>query len=105
MNRREELEKVFASLNPEKKAIIEPLLDDFVFLEERLRELKKLPHIRVHPKNLARQEITPAGKQYKEYMQAYINALKVLQKTLEHEDANAESPLLKALREFVEDNA
>ena len=100
MDRRQELGEIFKGLPVEKKAIIEPLLDDFVFIEEHLRYLKKLPQIRVHPKNPARQEVTPAGKQYKEYMQSYINALKVLQKTLDHEEENAESPLLKALKEF-----
>lgn len=103
MDRRQELENIFKDLKPEKKAIIEPLLDDFVFIEKHLKYLKKLPQIKVHPKNPARQEITPAGKQYKEYMQSYINALKVLQKTLDHEEDNAESPLLKALKEFEND--
>lgn len=100
MDRRQELEDIFKGLPVDKKAIIEPLLDDVVFIEGHLKYLKKLPQIRVHPKNPARQEVTPAGKQYKEYMQSYINAIKVLQKTLDHEEENAESPLLKALKEF-----
>ena len=56
--------------------------------------------IRVDKKNPARQEITPAGKQYKEYMQSYLNALKVLQKTLYLAGEGDESPLAKELKKF-----
>ena len=60
--------------------------------KDRLESLLKVPHIRIHPDNPARQEITAAGKQYKELMQSYLNAIKVLQSTLsrysvEEEDA------------------
>lgn len=100
MDRREELELIFKDIAENKKAIIEPLLDEFVFIEERLKVLKKLPHLRVHPRNPERQEVTPAGKQYKEYMQSYLNALKVLQRTLYLEGQGEDSPLLKILSEF-----
>ena len=82
MTRLEELKDIFAKVDPEKAAVISPLLPQVVFMEDRLEELQKVPHIRIHPKNPARQEITAAGKQYKETMQAYLNAIKVLQNTL-----------------------
>ena len=82
MTRLEELESIFDKVDADKAAVIAPLLPQVVFLEERLEALRALPHIRVHPKNLARQEITAAGKQYKELMQSYLNAVKVLQMTL-----------------------
>ena len=82
MTRLEELQDIFAKVDPDKAAVISPLLPQVVFLEEQLEKLQKLPHIRIHPKNQARQEITAAGKQYKETMQAYLNAIKVLQMTL-----------------------
>ena len=82
MTRLEELESIFDKVDADKAAVIAPLLPQVVFLEERLRELQKVPHIRIHPKNSARQEITAAGKQYKELMQSYLNAVKVLQSTL-----------------------
>lgn len=103
MDRSERLKEIFQNVDKNKRDVIEPLLDDVVFIEERLRELRKLPMIRVHPKNPARQETTPAGKQYKEYMQSYLNALKVLQKTLIFAGEGDESPLMKALREFEDD--
>ena len=100
MTRIERLKQIFDNVDEDKRDIIMPLLDDVIFIEGRLQELRKLPMIRVHPKNPARQEVTPAGKQYKEYMQSYLNALKVLQKTLYLAGETGESPLLKALKEF-----
>ena len=82
MTRLEELQAIFERVDEDKASVIAPLLPQVVFIEERLRELQKVPHIRIHPKNPARQEITAAGKQYKELMQSYLNAVKVLQMTL-----------------------
>ena len=76
------LKAIFEKVDPDKAVVISPLLPQVVFLEERLDELKQLPHLRIHPKNPARQMVTAAGKQYKETMQAYLNAIKVLQMTL-----------------------
>ena len=80
--RLESLKAIFEKVDADKAAVISPLLPQVVFMEQRLEELKKVPHIRIHPKNPARQEITAAGKQYKELMQSYLNAVKVLQMTL-----------------------
>ena len=82
MTRLEELQTIFEKVDEDKASVIAPLLPQVVFIAERLRELQKVPHIRIHPKNPARQEITAAGKQYKELMQSYLNAVKVLQMTL-----------------------
>lgn len=100
MERIDRLKQIFENVDEDKRAVIEPLLDDVIFIESRLAELRKLPMIRVHPKNPARQETTPAGKQYKEYMQSYLNAIKVLQTTLYRAGEGGESPLMKALQEF-----
>lgn len=103
MERIEKLKKIFENVDEDKREVITPLLDDVIFIEERLADLRKLPMLRVHPKNPTRQEVTPAGKQYKEYMQSYLNAIKVLQTTLYRAGEGGESPLMKALREFEED--
>lgn len=80
--RLESLKAIFEKVDEDKAAVVSPLLPQVVFIEQRLEELRQLPHIRIHPKNPARQEITAAGKQYKELMQSYLNAIKVLQMTL-----------------------
>jgi len=60
------------------KAKADQLVDEIVFLEGQLEELKKLPFINVNPKNFAQQKTTPAAKQYKEFLQQYNNCLRLL---------------------------
>ena len=54
------------------------LVDEIVFIEGWLEELRKLPFIVVNPKNPAQQKATPASKQYKELLQQYNNSLRLL---------------------------
>lgn len=101
MNRREELEKIIPE---ESLDLVNSVLDDVVFLEERLTELKKLPFIEVHPKNPMKQRSTPASKMYKEFLQQYINCIKMIEyviykdKRLDGEEAE-ESPLRRWFKE------
>ena len=100
MSRYETLVAIFDTIEENKKEVIKPLLTEVVFMEQRLNELRALPHIRIHPKNKSSQEITPAGKQYKETMQAYLNAVKVLLTALYRVDSSAADELLEKLKEF-----
>lgn len=101
MSRRDELIKIIPADSLE---LVKSVIDDMVFLEERLTELKKLPFIQVHPTKPELQRSTPAAKQYKEFLQQYINAVKVIEgviyrdKRLEGDEAE-ESPLRKWFRE------
>lgn len=101
MSRRDELIKIIPADSLE---LVKSVIDDMVFLEERLTELKKLPFIQVHPTKPEIQRSTPAAKQYKEFLQQYINAVKVIEgviyrdKRLEGDEAE-ESPLRKWFRE------
>lgn len=94
MNRIEELEQFVG----EETAMIGKTLDEIVFLEEKLEELKKLPFIEVHPKNKTKQRNTPAAKMYKEFLQQYINCIKLVEnvvyreKKLDNQEVE-ESPL------------
>lgn len=87
-------------------ALVEDVVDEVVFLEGRLTELKELPFIQVHPQDKARQRSTPAAKQYKEFLQQYINCIKVIEaviyrdKRLEGDEAE-ESPLRKWFNDHV----
>lgn len=100
LERIERLKKVIESVDEDKRAVIAPLLDDIIFIEGRLQGLRLLPHMRVHPKNPERQEVTPAGKQYKELMQSYLNAIKVVLMIMYRAGENSESPLVKIMQEF-----
>ena len=98
--RRRELENITENIDPDKSAVIKPLIADVVFMERRLDTLRGLPHIRIHPKDPTRQQITAAGKQDKEVMQAYINAIKVILTALYRSDTGGADELLEKLREF-----
>lgn len=96
-------EELVAIIPEESLDLVKSAVDDVVFLEERLKELKKLPFIEVNPKNSMKQRSTPASKLYKEFLQQYINCIKMIEgviyrdKRLEGDEAE-ESPLRKYFR-------
>jgi hypothetical protein len=98
--RYKQLVDITDKLGDDKKAVIAPLITEIVFMESKLESLRELPHLRMHPKNPERQQITPAGKQYKETMQAYLNAVKVVMSALYKTDTSAADELLEKLKEF-----
>ena len=100
MSRLEELTAIAEKLDVDKRTAVEPLLTDIVFMENRLADLRKLPHLRIHPKNPERQQVTAAGKQYKETMQSYLNALKVVLTAINRQESDAAAELLDKLKEF-----
>lgn len=93
------------SIVPEDSVeLVKSVVEDVVFLEERLTELKALPFIEINPKNPVKQRSTPASKLYKEFLQQYINCIKMIEsiiyrdKRLEGDEAE-ESPLRKWFNE------
>lgn len=71
------------------------LIDEIIFIEEQLRDLKQYPFIAVNPKNTMQQKATPAAKQYKELLQQYNNSLRLLLRLSGDigKDAEEDSPL------------
>ena len=100
MARREDLLDVVPD---DAMELVTSVIDDVIFLEERLEELRKLPFIEVNPKNTMKQRSTPAAKQYKEFLQQYINCIKMIEaiiyrdKRLEGDEVE-ESPLREWFR-------
>lgn len=81
------------------------LIDEVVFLEQRMSDLKKYPFIAVNPKNPAQQKPTAASRQYKEFLQQYNNCLRLLLRITGDigGDTEEESPLrawLKSRKEM-----
>lgn len=74
--REKELLELAASAGGEDKA--RQLCEDLAFLEEQLQTLKKLPFLKIDKNDPSKQKSTPAAKQYKELLQQYNNALKLL---------------------------
>lgn len=99
--RRQELIE-YCCNSDEDKTILLPLIDELLFLENRLEDLKKLPFIKINPKNPMQQKSTPAQKQYKELLQQYTNIIKVLTRTIDHDEGNEESPLRKWVKSHAE---
>ncbi len=91
-DRKKELLKIFDQVE-DTKGIIAPMIDDVVFLESRLQELRKLPFIKINPKNPTQQKPTAAAKQYKELLQQYNNCIKILTGILKKYSGEEESPL------------
>jgi hypothetical protein len=92
MTRKEELLKIFDQIE-DTKGIILPMIDDVVFLEQQLDQLRKLPFMKVNPTNPAQQKPTPAAKQYKELLQQYNNCIKILTGILRKDAPEEDSPL------------
>lgn len=88
MSRKDELIKLI-----DNNTALLPLVDEMLYLEEQLDYYRTLPKIKVHPNDLSKQKATPAAKLYKEYLQQYINIVKVLQKATGADDLEEESPL------------
>lgn len=103
MTRYEELSKSLDKINESKKGILLSLLRDFCFLEEQIEKLRDYPRYIVNPKNTTQQKKLPVHDMLKDY-QAQKNdiATKIL-RTLDGE-AIEESPLLKALSRYSEDD-
>ena len=106
MNRRDEI----VALVPEDSLnLVNDVIDEVIFLEGKLTELKNMPFIHINPKNPMQQRSTPASKMYKEFLQQYINCVKMIEyviykeKRLEGEEVE-ESPLRKWFRENANTN-
>lgn len=78
MDRKEQLLAIINKAGSQNDIKAAQLVEEIVFIEEQLVELKKLPFINIHPKNPMKQKATPASKQYKELLQQYNNSLRLL---------------------------
>lgn len=94
--------ELFKDVDEKQRKLVDRLIDEVVYIENMLTELKKLPFIRIHPKNSSKQEITPAGKQYKDMTATYMNAIKILCSLLskvEGEDYDPVEQFMKGMEE------
>lgn len=104
MSRKEELLNIFKSVGESEKQIVINLIDEVVFLEKNLTELKKQPFIKYHPNNPNISKQTAAGKMYKEMLQQYNHTIKLLLGVLKNEGASEESPLQAFLKTLNKGN-
>lgn len=97
MNRKEELLNLI-----ESDLTLLPLVDDMVYLEKQLEQLRALPKIKVHPNDPSKQKTTPAAKLYKEYLQQYTNIVRILLRATGTDMEDDESPLRRWMNEHID---
>ena len=100
MSRLEELEEIFKGVDKNIKTLVDPLIEEVIFLEDEMTKLKTIPFLRINPKDPSQQKATPASKQYKEFSQSYMNAIRILSSLLNKQDTSAQDELLKRLAGF-----
>lgn len=88
--RREELLKVFENISTEKRKLVTALVDEAVYLEEKLKEAERFPIFETHEGNL-----TPlqAVKVYQALNTQYLLVVKSLNGFLKNQDTTSSSPL------------
>ena len=100
MSRKDELLELIGEDSTE---VVKEILEEIIFIEEKLVELKKLPFIEVHPKNPTKQRNTPAAKMYKELLQQYLNCIKVIENVIYKEKRlDGENVETSPVREWFE---
>ena len=97
----DELKKLFENIDEGQKQIAYEIIDEMVMFRDRIKQLEKLPFIRVNAKNPEKQQMTPASKMIKEYSQAVDNKRKTLLMILYRNTTSDADELLRKLDEFV----
>ena len=100
ISRKDELNAIFSDVDENIHKVVTELIDDVVFLEDRMRQLKTLPFLRIHPTDKTLMKPTAAARQYKECSQSYMNAIRILVGILKKTDEDAAAELLEKLKEF-----
>lgn len=93
MERSAELHEIFKGIDENKQKIVKPLIDEAIYLEQQMAELKKHPFIKTHPQNPNLQKVTAAGKQYREFLQTYTNIIDKLCRIYGKEGIEEDSPM------------
>lgn len=101
MTRRQKLGEIFDAIETDQRELIDPLLDEVVFLEDRMKELRRLPFVRVKSDDPSMQKSTPAAREYKHCMQSYMNAIRILSSALRKAETDAADELMARLEEFT----
>lgn len=100
MDRKQQLRGYFENVDEDKRSFAYDTIDEYLFFLDRIAELRKLPYIRVHKSDPARQELTPAAKLIREYSHAVDAKRKTLLMILYRVENSAADELLQKLAEF-----
>ena len=95
-----ELIKLFDSVDDDKRKFALDALDEYLYFQDQIVQLRKLPLIRVDSKRPEKQEITPAGKLIKDYSQIVDAKRATMLRILYRVESSAADELLSRLAEF-----
>lgn len=99
MRNAEKLRELLANCDEGQRELVDRLIDEVIFMENQLDEVKKLPFLKVHPKNPMIQHQTEAFRAYKTLIQQYNNSIKTLAVVFNRAAGNEEHPFMAWLRE------
>lgn len=99
MRNAEKLRELLGNCDEGQRELVDRLIDEIIFMENRLDEVKKLPFLKVHPKNPMIQHQTEAFRTYKALMQQYNNSIKTLAVVFNRAAGSEEHPFAAWLRE------
>ena len=98
--RKSQIKQILSGCDENERDLVEKLIDEMIFLEDKMNELKVLPFISINPRNNKIMKQTAAAKQYKELSQNYANIIRVLLSVIRKTETSAQDELLKKLEEF-----
>ena len=93
MDRKEELIRALGA--KANMTLLGEMVDEVIFIEGQLEEIRKLPFIKVHPSNPQLQKSTPAAALYIKLNAQYNSALRTLASLSGQGDGSEDSPLRK----------
>ena len=99
--RKSQFEHIFRAVDEDEREFVSRLIDECVWYEERMSELRELPLIAVHPRRPEFQRVTAASRLYKEIATSYMNAMRILLNVLRKVESSAQDELLERLKEFM----
>lgn len=77
-DRHDELVRIFEGVDADVLTIVTPMIEDLVFIEKQLAELRTKPFIRYHPTDPTLQKTTSAGKLYKDLLAQEKDIVRIL---------------------------
>ena len=106
MDKNKRIKELNDFVGKDKVIFLGNLINDIVFMENKLEELKQYPFIKINPKNKEQQKKTEASKLYLSMMAQYTQDLKAISYLAgKSEDDEAISPLRLYIQKLNEKGA
>ena len=100
-SRKQYYAELFKNCDDNERDLVDRMIDEVVFYEDKMTELKQLPFIAVNPNNPAQQRRTEASKLYKDVFAGYTNAIRVMLNILRKNNSTDADMLAQRLEEFM----